>query len=877
MKYGIIRTRNDGTNAIIHIVSNKNEFRNYTKNEHKFSKYIDCVTLAELKHNNCFNEGYYLVEMGNTIHYIEKTNETNKGLLFTSEQSTMNEITKYTIMEYLVKDHEVNFWLKDNEDDKQKAIDNFVLSPDSEEVNKEINYVDNRSGNSCDNRSGNSCDNSDSDSHIDSYSESESDSHITSRYCSDSSDSGDSSSDNSSTYSNVLSCVNSSHDDIIREDLTDLNLSLMPDYPNILIIGKRCSGKSASVLNLVDELANENILVVSPIEKHNAFYTKAYPNAKNVDSINNKLIRDFLYDSNEGIIILDDCADSASFYNSPIYDEIMINASVLRKSVITTSQYPASIDQSVRIQYDYVFISKFVRELDQTKLYDYYGGYFRSFNSFKKILENSTQDYGFMAINMYKIVPKDSTIRNHVYKFKTNPKFINCFIKNMHFNSDATVAIKKFDLNSMVSNPHINIIGKRGSGKSFMITDLLKKKINNNPELEKNILIISPTDKRSDFYKTLFPNAEVKYRYTSDLIAEYLNTKDGIIVLDDCLSSSADIKKDKILCELLFNGRHYKKTVIMAMQFPLGIPPDLRNNFDYVFLFADDFFSNQKRLYDHYAGMFPSFNDFRNVFLKLTTNYGCMTISNKGTKDISNKICWYKSMPHTTLPKIKCTPTTKSTNKMATTTLHCDRFNWDRSKPNPSICVIGKRGTGKTTLTKDILKRIYFDSPDLAHNTLIINPSEKFNKEYSSQFCFADVKYKFDINDLKKIISSSDPGIVVFDNCFSSTDILKDKYLLELVFNGKHLNKTIIFNISWPLDFPLKLRSTFDYVFLFNDDFISNQKRLYSQYCGMFPNFNTFKKTLKCLTHDHVSMVISNCNNSTNINDKIFWYRAISD
>ncbi len=80
------------------------------------------------------------------------------------------------------------------------------------------------------------------------------------------------------------------------------------------------------------------------------------------------------------------------------------------------------------------------------------------------------------------------------------------------------------------------------------------------------------------------------------------------------------------------------------MQFPLGITPELRCNFDYIFLLAEDFQSNQKRLYDHYAGMFPSFYSFRQVFIDLTDDYGCMVIINRGSrKNFLDKVFWYKS------------------------------------------------------------------------------------------------------------------------------------------------------------------------------------------------------------------------------------------
>ena len=80
------------------------------------------------------------------------------------------------------------------------------------------------------------------------------------------------------------------------------------------------------------------------------------------------------------------------------------------------------------------------------------------------------------------------------------------------------------------------------------------------------------------------------------------------------------------------------------MQYSLGIPPEMRSNFDYIFLLAEDFTNNRKRLYEHYAGMFPDFASFNDAFSVLTEDYGCMVINNKiHTTDITEKVFWFKA------------------------------------------------------------------------------------------------------------------------------------------------------------------------------------------------------------------------------------------
>ena len=78
------------------------------------------------------------------------------------------------------------------------------------------------------------------------------------------------------------------------------------------------------------------------------------------------------------------------------------------------------------------------------------------------------------------------------------------------------------------------------------------------------------------------------------------------------------------------------------MQFPLGIPPHLRSNIDYIFIFRDNIIKNKQRIYEHYAGMFPSFEIFKTVMDSCTENYECLVINNK-IQILIEDTFWYKA------------------------------------------------------------------------------------------------------------------------------------------------------------------------------------------------------------------------------------------
>jgi hypothetical protein len=90
------------------------------------------------------------------------------------------------------------------------------------------------------------------------------------------------------------------------------------------------------------------------------------------------------------------------------------------------------------------------------------------------------------------------------------------------------------------------------------------------------------------------------------------------------------------------NGRHIGITLIFTMQFPMKISPEIRCNFDYVFLKQDCMISNQKRIYDHYAGLFPTFDFFKQILDQLTTNFGTIVINNSTKKqNFTDKVQWF--------------------------------------------------------------------------------------------------------------------------------------------------------------------------------------------------------------------------------------------
>lgn len=228
----------------------------------------------------------------------------------------------------------------------------------------------------------------------------------------------------------------------------------------------------------------------------------------------------------------------------------------------------------------------------------------------------------------------------------------------VNIGEERVMNISTFDFSKLDPGALIVLIAKRRSGKSYLCKDFIRH-YSNLP----CGLIIAKTDKLSNFYGKFFPSTYIHYEFDPEIIAKLIDRQNKLIektkyyylkkkkcdprvlyIMDDCLSEKKSWINDKGIGELFYNGRHYQITFILTLQYCMGIGPDYRTNIDYIFLLYEDKISNQKRIYEYYAGMFPTFQIFREIFEQLTENYGCMVIVNKGVeRDILKKIYYFRA------------------------------------------------------------------------------------------------------------------------------------------------------------------------------------------------------------------------------------------
>jgi hypothetical protein len=231
-----------------------------------------------------------------------------------------------------------------------------------------------------------------------------------------------------------------------------------------------------------------------------------------------------------------------------------------------------------------------------------------------------------------------------------------------------TLELKKFDMRQINfkrdenKGPVIVLIGRRDTGKSYLVRDLLF--------YQQDVpigTVISGTEAGNSFYSEHVPKLFIHEEYNSGIIENILKRQKqcmkqiqnelqtykkcnidprAFCILDDCLYDNG-WTKDKLMRLLFMNGRHWKIMLIITMQYPLGIPPNLRTNIDYVFILREPYIINRKRIYENYAGMFPTFESFCQVMDQCTENYECLVINNNSKSNkLTDQIFWYKAEHH---------------------------------------------------------------------------------------------------------------------------------------------------------------------------------------------------------------------------------------
>jgi hypothetical protein len=195
------------------------------------------------------------------------------------------------------------------------------------------------------------------------------------------------------------------------------------------------------------------------------------------------------------------------------------------------------------------------------------------------------------------------------------------------------------------------------------------------------------------------------------------------------------------------------------------------------------------------------------------------------------------------------------------------------------LVVVGKPGTGKSTLIKALLhakKHIFpvgvamSGSEDTNHAYQEIMPSTFIYNTYDEE------KIK-DIIKRQKLAHEHLPNpwaVLILDDCTDDPRIFNKPLQQALYKKGRHWKLLYILSLQYAMDVKPSIRTNVDGIFILREPLLKNRECLYKNYASIIPDFATFCDLMDQLTDDYCALYIHGATHTNRWEDCVFWWKA---
>ncbi|MGA1563858.1 MAG: hypothetical protein ACO35C_04475 [Pontimonas sp.] len=213
----------------------------------------------------------------------------------------------------------------------------------------------------------------------------------------------------------------------------------------------------------------------------------------------------------------------------------------------------------------------------------------------------------------------------------------------------ATLNIKKYDPGTCPEHMVVVAIAKRRSGKSFLLKDWLYHHRNRYFAG----IVMSGTEEGNRFYENEvgIPKSFIYNDFDEGALQRMVDrqrqmtiegkAKPVYVILDD-LAFDRKVWSKPLIRQLLMNGRHWKISVYITLQYFLEVSPAFRANIDLIVLLKDNL--HREKLYKTFFQMLPNFAMFNTIMDACTADFKALILDNSSNSTkISECIYWYKA------------------------------------------------------------------------------------------------------------------------------------------------------------------------------------------------------------------------------------------
>ena len=214
-----------------------------------------------------------------------------------------------------------------------------------------------------------------------------------------------------------------------------------------------------------------------------------------------------------------------------------------------------------------------------------------------------------------------------------------------------SMKIRKFDIDDICTGSVILMVGKRKTGKSSLVTDLMA----NMADKFSYGIAFCPTEDSSRSLQKFMPRTCIFSDYREDKVEALMamqrrywaRPKGGreVFILMDDVTFDKGIWRSRTMRELAMNGRHRHVTLLICCQFLFDLPPDIRSQIDIVFALRENVHSNKEKLFKNFWGFFDNYGQFSETMDSLTRDYGAIVYdaSQSSSTKVEENCFWYKA------------------------------------------------------------------------------------------------------------------------------------------------------------------------------------------------------------------------------------------
>jgi len=199
--------------------------------------------------------------------------------------------------------------------------------------------------------------------------------------------------------------------------------------------------------------------------------------------------------------------------------------------------------------------------------------------------------------------------------------------------------VSRFNFEAMKTNSVVYVLGRRRSGKSTVLKEMLfhlRRQVD-------AVVAFCPTIDSQTFFKKIFPDVVVHDHYDERILNQLWDFQEArmqkklpmqriLIVLDDCMEDKK-LLTSRLMRRLHLNGRHLQFFFINIVQYMMDVPTYIRNNVEYVLCQWEPNRESRVKLFKCFFGMFDSFDDFNLVLKAVTDRFGTLIADHSGTSN----------------------------------------------------------------------------------------------------------------------------------------------------------------------------------------------------------------------------------------------------